>query len=220
MQDAFRKNDLTRFSRRLDELRQALSRRDPLLTARNTGSTFTDSPTGQTAFLFSFWSRPISLAYPDYVATYQYEKTELSEFNQAAILYYFDTADGTPLEKRWISFSELPDGKFYNQAFQGYTGLELHRVLSDDQPGFQAAAVQLGGKPADFATVSFVFTILPCVPLRIVFWQGDEDFPSSYQLLFDASAAHYMPTDGYAILGSNLCRRIIEQYKNLKKRGE
>jgi len=46
--------------------------------------------------------------------------------------------------------------------------------------------------------------------LLAVYWQGDEDFPSTCQVLFDASASHYLPTDAYAILGSTLTRRLIK----------
>jgi hypothetical protein len=41
-----------------------------------------------------------------------------------------------------------------------------------------------------------------------VYWQGDEDFDASCQVLFDASARHYLPTDAYAILGSTLTRML------------
>ncbi len=214
MNDSSRqKRDLSRFAERLDQLRQGLSQRDPLALARNTGSVFQDTRPGSSAFLFSFWERPIALSYPGFVASSQNDGLELPAFQQAAILYYFDTADGAPLQGNWISFSELTDGKFYNQAFQGYTGQELSRAIGSDQSGFAAAAIHLSGIRAEFGSSSFVFHVLPQIPLLVVFWQGDEDFPSSYQVLFDGAAPHYMPTDGYAILGSSLVRRLIDQYK-------
>ena len=43
------------------------------------------------------------------------------------ILYYLSYADGTPLADRWIGYRELPDGTFYSQAFQGYSGDRLAR---------------------------------------------------------------------------------------------
>jgi hypothetical protein len=69
--------------------------------------------------------------------------------------------------------------------------------------------VRLGGVTEDFADVSFRFQALPYVPVLAVCWQGDEDFPSSYQLLFDAHTPSHLPTDGCAILGSMLTRRLI-----------
>jgi Domain of unknown function (DUF3786) len=124
-------------------------------------------------------------------------------------LYYLSHADGTPLSDRWISFSELPDGKFYNQAFQGYTGKRLAQVFKDDRQSFERAAANQGGVRLVHGDASFMFTALPRVPLMAAFWQGDEDFPSNSQILFDAAASHYLPTDAYAILGSTLTQRLV-----------
>jgi hypothetical protein len=45
--------------------------------------------------------------------------------------------------------------------------------------------------------------------LAVVFWAGDEDLPASYQVLFEATAAHHLPTDACAIAGSMLTRQLI-----------
>ena len=127
----------------------------------------------------------------------------------ALLLYYFVTADGIPLRGQWISFTELPDGKFYNQAFQGYTGQQIARTFEDHHQRFERAAESLGGVRQYHGDVSYSFQALPHVPLMVVYWAGDEDFPSNFQILFDATASHYLPTDAYAILGSTLTRRLI-----------
>ena len=41
---------------------------------------------------------------------------------QSLILTYLYMSDGTPPIDRWVGFRELPNGLFYAQAFQGYTG--------------------------------------------------------------------------------------------------
>jgi hypothetical protein len=46
--------------------------------------------------------------------------------------------------------------------------------------------------------------------MLLVCWTGDEDFPAACQLLFDASAPHYLPTDGCAITGSLLTRQLLK----------
>jgi hypothetical protein len=127
----------------------------------------------------------------------------------ALLLYYFSVADGAPLSDRWISFSELPDGKFYNQAFQGYTGQRLVQVFKNNRQSFELAAARQDGRRLSHGDVGFMFQALPRIPLMVAYWQGDEDFPSNFQILFDASASHYLPTDAYAILGSTLTRRLV-----------
>ncbi len=134
---------------------------------------------------------------------------QANPLEQAFLLYYLSTADGAPLTGKWISFSELQDGRFYIQAFQGYTGQELARAFEDDRFAFEQAAQALGGVPHPLGDAAYIFQALPNAPLLAVYWQGDEDFPASCQILFDAAANHYLPTDAYAILGSFLTRMLI-----------
>jgi hypothetical protein len=133
------------------------------------------------------------------------------------LLYYFHTADGAPLARQWVSFSELPDGRFYNHAYQGYSGGELARTFGHDLQAFQTAALSQGGEALPpgihgmAGADAYRFWALPRVPLLAVAWPGDEDFASTYQILFDAAASHYLPTDVCALLGGTLARRLIAQ---------
>ena len=54
---------------------------------------------------------------------------ETPTFIASLILTYLVTADGTTPSARWIGFRELPDGMFYAQAFEGYSGGRLVREL-------------------------------------------------------------------------------------------
>jgi hypothetical protein len=46
------------------------------------------------------------------------------------------------------------------------------------------------------------------VRIAVALWPGDEDFRSRASVLFDAAASHYMTTDGLALLGAGLARRL------------
>jgi Domain of unknown function (DUF3786) len=194
-----------------NELRTLLSERDPADLALRTGSFFQRAEPMSGFFQLEVWSRPIVLSFPTFQACDAKSMQPISPFTQALILYYFTTADGTPLSGKWIAFSELPDGRFYNQAFQGYTGGELTRHFKSNTQAFLVQAEKAGGilLPQAPGDAAFHFQALPRMPLQVVFWQGDEDFPSSYQVLFDASAANYLPTDGCAILGSTLTGMLM-----------
>jgi len=133
-----------------------------------------------------------------------------SSFTQSLILTYLATADGTTPSSRWIGFRELPAGMFYVQAFQGYSGNRLMRELEGGIEAFRRAAEALGGEPLAIGDAGYVFTVLPRVHMALVYWQGDEEFPSQARVLFEDTAARYMPTDGLAILGSQLVGRILK----------
>ena len=135
---------------------------------------------------------------------------ELPSFTQSLILTYLITADGTTPSSRWIGFRELPDGMFYVQAFQGYTGGRLVRELEDDIVAFRRAAEALGGEPLGIGDAGYTFTVFPRVHMALVYWEGDDEFPSQARVLFEDTSSHYMSTDGLAILGSQLVGRLLK----------
>jgi len=135
---------------------------------------------------------------------------EPSSFTQSLILTYLATANGTTPSGRWVGFRDLPDGLFYVQAFQGYSGGRLVRELQGGIEAFRRACEALGGEPLDIGSVGYAFTVLPRVHLALVYWEGDDEFPSQARVLFEDTGASYMPTDGLAILGSQLVGRVLK----------
>jgi hypothetical protein len=207
--------DFDRFARRVNELKEDLSQKKPSYLAAAASVEFRPRDSDKGEFNLLLWGNEVSLSYPDFTVHDQRTGNPLSQMDLVMLLYYFNTSDGTAITGRWISFSELPDGKFYNHAFLGYTGQRLARSFRDDMATFEHAATSLGGTPFPLGSASFTFKVLPLVSLLVVFWQGDEDFPSSFQILFDASASHYLPTDAYAIIGGMLTSRLIKAKNHL-----
>jgi hypothetical protein len=190
---------------RMTELRARLEGIPPADLAARTGSEFASQE-----FRLLLWGQPICLTFPGFIALDAATRQELRPDQQILLLYYYATADGRPETGQWVSFADLPDGRFYNQAFQGYTGHELARAFGPDQAAFETAASSLDGRPYPLGEAAFIFRALPRLALLVSYWQGDEDFSPSCQILFDATASHYLPTDVCAILGSSLTRRLIK----------
>ena len=67
----------------------------------------------------------------------------------------------------------------------------------------------VGGQEITYGDAGFAFRMLPRVNLALVYHLGDEDFPASCQVLYDASTGHYLPIDVSAILGSMLARAVM-----------
>jgi hypothetical protein len=197
--------------RRLAELRTLLIDKDPALLANRSGVTYQSIDQGRGEFQFQFWDRQVVLTFPDLIAHDVQNGDQLGDSSQALLLYYLVTCDGTSASGKWISFSELPDGRFYNQAYQGYTGGKLAQVFRNDLETFCQVAEDLGGKRVYLlGDAAYEFHVLPFVSLLAVSWQGDEDINASYQILFDASVSHQLPTDACAIIGSSLTGRMIK----------
>ena len=197
-------------AQRVSEIRDELRGRDTAVLAQNTGAIYTKTGPGQSEFRLTLWGREVILTWPDFVGQDAQSGELLPTFSMAVLAYYFLLADDSPLTGKWIAFTELPDGKFYTQAFQGYTGQELIKTFGNDIEAFSRAAEKVGGQPESLGDAAFAFRVLPKVSLLAVAWQGDEDFPPSYRVLFDAGNGRHLSTDACAILGSTLTRRLIQ----------
>lgn len=193
---------------RVDELRSALRVQDPGLVAVRSGSSWLTLGPDRGEIHISLWGEVCILTFPE-LTGYNVRDEHLPDFKLALLLYYLLTADGAPLTGRWVSFADLPDGRTYNAAFQGYSGDEVVKAFGLDLDSFKSACSKVGGEPVEVGSASFVFQALPRVPLLLTYWLGDEDFPSSCKVLFDESASRYLPIDACAILGSMLTGRVI-----------
>lgn len=191
---------------RLEELRTLLRQTDPGRLAERTGAILTAS-----SLQLLVWERPIDVDLCDFVACDVETGAELDPLSQVLLAYYLYTADGALPLGTWISFTELPDGLFYAQAFQSYTGHPLALTFGNDVQAFAEAAIAAGGRATNFGDRAFTFSFLPWVGLLVVCWLGDEDFPASYRILFDANAGHHLTTDACAVLGAVLTRRLLRQ---------
>lgn len=197
---------------RVDELREALQQAPVDLLAERTGARYQAIGPGRGEFRLSLFNFPAVVTYPGFVGINAKDEEFPLPF-QAVLAYYFHVSDGAPLTGQWISFAELPDGRMYNQAFQGYSGDELVKVFGMDVEAFRSACEQGGGVSAPIGDAAYIFYALPRLPMLVNYWCGDEDFPSSCKILFDSSANHYLPTDVCAILGSMLKGRIVKNVR-------
>jgi hypothetical protein len=191
----------------MHELRSTLQLRDPGLVAARSGISYLTFGPDRGEFHFPFWGKAVTFTWPN-LTGYSDTDDELPPIFQALLLYYLLTADGTAPTGKWVSFADLPDGRMYNAAFQGYSGDEIVKAFGFDLIAFRSACLKDAGKPVEVGSASFVIQALPNLPLLVTYWLGDEDFPSSCKILFDSSAAHYLPIDGCAIAGSMLAGKL------------
>ncbi len=119
---------------------------------------------------------------------------------QIMFLHYLANADGTPLSGEWITFKELPGGQIYVEPYQGRAIKPLLKHFGQEPELFREIALTLGGKTESIGDVSVVLYPFPRVPVGFVFWEGDDEFPPSATIIYDASASHYLPTENYALL--------------------
>ena len=208
MNDFVMNEDQQPLERRADELRAELISADPQQLSALT-ETELKSSDQKGFFRFDYWGKPVNLSCQDYIARDEESQRILPPVHQAMILYYFFSSRGSNQPGKWISFSELADGQFYNAAFQGYTSRTLLRHFNNDYALFDKANQSLCGEKTSFGDGAYRYQILPKVAMLIVYWQGDDEIPPSYKILFEDIVDYHLPTDACAILASMLTGKLI-----------
>lgn len=196
-------------AQKITDLRLQLASQDPQILAVHTLARFQPLENDQGELILPVWESEISIHTPDFDMHSRASRQPLTPDLQALLLYHLITSDGSPETGKWISFADLPGGRFYNAAFQGYTGSVIASSFGQDDIALSDACLKIGGEQIGFADRSYRFAPLPRVPLLVAWWQGDEDFPDSAQILFDSSASHHLPVDVCAVLGSMLVKKIL-----------
>ena len=126
--------------------------------------------------------------------------SDASNYIAILILHYLITADGTPLTGQWIAYRHLPGGDIYIEPFNKRAINPFLSTFGNRPEQFQKAAEKLGGYNLNMSGIAMVIPVLPRVPICFVLWPGDEELPSSANILFDESASSYLPTEDYAHL--------------------
>lgn len=203
-----------RFQIALDRTRTDWAATDPARAAARAGCTLT--PEG---VIVPYFGRSYRVTHPEGIVTGVVEPQPLTaapaQPPQSAhisinivVLHYLLTADGTSPADRWLTFRELPDGLFYAQAFAGHAEGLLAQKFGANLDGFRHAAQALGGAVLDLADAAYRFTAFPRLPVAVLVWAGDEDFPGQARVLFDAHAGHYLPTEDLSGIGDWLAHRL------------
>lgn len=192
----------------LVELRTHLASQTPRSLADRTGTVLKENGS-DFRFEFILWNEPVSISSSEWIARQENGK-ELHLGLQALILHYFNEADGTPLANQWVAYGDLPGGRIYAYAFQGYAGDKLTKYFGDDLKRLDTACEKAGGEIISNVDAVYIFHALPRIPIRVNYWAGDEEFSATARILFDPTATHYLPIDVCAILGSMLSNRIIK----------
>ncbi len=153
-------------------------------------------------FRIPFFNRVFLVSHPDVGVDEEGSGAKVPQYIEIILLHYLLQADGTALADQWIAYRQLPGANLFERRFQQMAMIPLRRIFGDDVEAFRRAGEAVGGDPMSrTGDAAFRFRALPRVPMGCIFYQGEEGIPSSINLLFDASAPNYLPTEDLSLLG-------------------
>ena len=156
-------------------------------------------------FRIPFFNRVFLVHYPEVKVIEEGNSAQVPQYLEIILLHYLLQFGGVPVADDWIAYRQLPGSALFEARFRQMAVNPLLRIFGDDVEAFRKAGEAIGGIPITrTGDVAFRFLALPRVPMACIYFQGEEGIPSSVNILFDASAEHYLPTEDLSQLGISL----------------
>lgn len=138
-------------------------------------------------------------------------------FLSVLLLHYLTGADETPLAGEWISFREFEGGDAYFGAFTNRSLVPLKETFGDNPDLLPPAAVSISGEPLDYGDVGVRVPVFPKIPLAVVLWRGDSEFPPEGNILFDKTANSTLQTEDLNICSALTVSKLRKNVEKNKK---
>jgi hypothetical protein len=177
--------------------------------ARKAGANYEKGDGGERITLH-FFSEPYTIQFPQ-IEFFSPSKKVVSLVTRILLLHYLIRADGNPLTGKWVAYKDIPGGLLYAGVFARRVTEPLQRRFGTSAKSFKETGIRSGGELIEIGDASFILHAFPRVPLQYVLWEGDEEFPPSVQLLFDASVGHYLALEDMVVLGQVTTGRLINR---------
>jgi hypothetical protein len=138
---------------------------------------------------------------------------EVPPRDKILILHYLIMAKGTPIADKPITFKELPEGINYFPPFSKRTIKPLVDHFGNEPHLLIDAAAILGGYKAGYGDVAATINAFPYVPITLVLWRGDEEFPPSGSIMFDATISDYLSAEDISVLCQTISWKLVKSLK-------
>jgi hypothetical protein len=124
------------------------------------------------------------------------------------MLHYLLTASGRPLSGELIGFKELGEGLAYYPTFTQRAIQPLITCFGSRPEKMLESAGPLGGMKSVLGDCAVTIPTLARVPLTLVLWRGDDEFPPNANVLFDRSVLDYLPLEDLIVLCQTVVRKM------------
>ena len=112
---------------------------------------------------------------------------------QTFLLRYLLESKKTPWQGTWKTFREMPWGEMYIKPYTGRVLTRAAFTFGTRVAAFRAACEKLGGLPLKNGDAGYEFTLVGDYRMRILVWEGDDEFQPNAQVLYSDNFA-----DGFA----------------------
>jgi hypothetical protein len=125
-----------------------------------------------------------------------------SEFYlELSVINYLIGASDVLLIGQWVSEKQFPSGPIFFRGNHEMPTRKMALVFGDNRDDFTSISLSLGAKKVEGADIAFEFPLFPRLPVRLLLWLADDEFPARLSFLFDKTANLHFKLDGLWAVG-------------------
>ncbi len=128
---------------------------------------------------------------------------------QVLILHYLQAGGLQFPTGNWIAYREIQGASFYFSAFVKRAIDPLKNTFGSNIQGLVKAAGLLGGQAIPAGDAGFEFRLFPRIPVQLILWEGDSEFPPEANILFDETIGDILSPEDVAWLAGMLVYRLM-----------
>lgn len=114
---------------------------------------------------------------------------------QLCVLAYLVGARDQPLAGKLVSAEKLDPGGFFFRGSHRIPVEKLAEAFGRDSRLLYQAGSKLHARSLPFGDAAIEILVLPRIPLTLIIWVADEEFPARASILFDQSVSAHLPLD-------------------------
>ena len=155
-------------------------------------------------FRLTLLGRPVTISWPGMVS--RFEDDGLATASNTRILLARLLLEGalTPARGQMLAYTDMPWGNVYAQQFRGRCISRLAGTYGSSLPAFDEACARVAGVPAESGDRSYDLPFLDGLTVRLILWEGDEEFRPTAQILFSDNFSAAFSAEDIAVVGDVL----------------
>ncbi len=123
-----------------------------------------------------------------------------TRLNLYALLWY--CKEDARFLGEWLPFRSLKDASPFGPAFQKSVIDVFAQTFSGHIQELELACQSLGGEKIAYSDAGYQIPAFACIPVRFLFWDGDDEFPAQANILFDRGAVDFIHVETLVTIAS------------------
>jgi hypothetical protein len=108
----------------------------------------------------------------------------------------------------WKTFREMPWGEMYIKPYTGRVLTRAAFTFGTRLAAFRSACEKMGALPVSHGDAGYEFTLIGNYRMRLLAWEGDDEFPPNAQVLYSDNFAEGFAAEDRVVAGDILISTV------------